>query len=99
MLALNRSTYYYTPNAESEENLHLMQLMDKQHMETPFYGYRSMWQMLRRKGYPVNLKRVRRLWRLIGLSAVYPKPRTIRRNRQHRIYPYLLKNIEVTRPN
>lgn len=99
LLALNRSSYYYTPNEEREENLHLMQLMDKQHMETPFYGYRSMWQMLRQQGYAVNQKRVRRLWKLTGLSAVYPKPRTSKRNRQHRIYPYLLKNMKITRPN
>ena len=76
-----------------------MHSMDTQHMETPYYGYRSMWQMFRRRGYQVNLKRIRRLWRLTGLSAVYPKPRTSKRNRQHRIYPYLLKNVEVTRPN
>lgn len=76
-----------------------MHLMDKQHMDTPFYGYRSMWQMLRRQGYAVNLKRIRRLWKLTGLSAVYPKPKTSKRNRQHRIYPYLLKNLPITRPN
>lgn len=98
-MSLNRSTYYYIPNEESPENLHLMHLMDKQHMDTPFYGYRSMWQMLRRQGYAVNLKRIRRLWKLTGLSAVYPKPKTSKRNRQHRIYPYLLKNLPITRPN
>ena len=99
LLKLNRSTYYYTPNEESKENLHLMHLMDKQHMETPFYGYRSMWQMLRQRGYQVNLKRIRRLWKLTGLSAVYPKPRTSKRNRLHRIYPYLLKGLEIIRSN
>ncbi len=99
MLRLNRSTYYYSPNMEGKANLQLMHLMDKQHMETPYYGYRSMWQMLHRRGYQVNLKRVRRLWRLTGLTAVYPKPRTSRRNRQHRIYTYLLKNLPIVRPN
>lgn len=99
MLSLNRSTYYYTPNEESQDNLHLMHLMDQQHMETPFYGYRSMWQMLQQLGYRVNLKRIRRLWKLTGLSAVYPKPRTSRRNRLHRIYPYLLKGLKINRPN
>lgn len=73
--------------------------IDKQYMETPFYGYPRMTAHLLRKGYKVNRKRVRRLMRQMGIEAIYPKRRTSVRNPEHRIYPYLLRNMKVTGPN
>ncbi len=74
LLGLSRSTYYYEPCPESEENLELMPLLDKQYMDTPYYGIRRMQWFLAQKGHVVNHKKVARLLRLMGLEAVYPKP-------------------------
>jgi putative transposase len=76
LLGLARSSYYYEPVPEREENLQLMRLLDEQYTRTPFYGTRKMTAWLQMQGYPVDRKRVRRLLRLMGLEAIYPKPRT-----------------------
>ena len=94
LLGLNRSSWYYEPAGETAENLALMRRLDEQYMATPFYGSRKLAEVL-----GVNRKRVQRLMRLMGLEAIYPKPRTTFRDREHRVYPYLLRSVEVVRPN
>jgi putative transposase len=83
----------------SAENLKIMRLIDEQYLKTPFAGSRSMRNFLRRLGYKINRKRVQRLMRLMGLEAIYPKPRTSRPHPAHKIYPYLLRNVTIERPN
>jgi len=101
LLGLNRSTFYYTPAGESELNLHLMHLIDEQYTKTPFYGSLKMTAYLRRPPheYTVNRKRVQRLMQKMGLQTIYPKPRTSIAARGHKVYPYLLRNVAITRPN
>lgn len=99
LIGLNRSSWYYAPGAESAENLQLMRLIDEQYTRTPFYGWPRITAHLREQGHRVNHKRVQRLMRLMGLQAIYPKPRTTVRCSDHRIYPYLLRGVAVTRPN
>lgn len=97
LLAMSRSGYYYEPVPESAENLALMRLIDEQYLKTPFYGYRRMAAHLEMQGDTVNDKRVRRLMRLMGLEAIYQKPRTSIPNKEHIIYPYLLRNVPIER--
>lgn len=92
LLSLHKSGLYYQPKGESEENLQLMRKIDEQYLKTPFAGYRMMSDLLRRAGETVNDKRVRRLMRLIGLTAVYPKPDLSKASKAHKKYPYLLRN-------
>lgn len=99
LIGLNRSTLYYKPGTESELNLHLMGLLDEQYTKTPFYGWPRMTAHLRRKGYEVNHKRVQRLMQKIGLHAIYPKHRKTIQNKAHRTYPYLLRGLDINRPN
>jgi putative transposase len=99
LLGLNRSTLYYQPATESAKNLHLMRLIDEQYLRTPFYGWPRMTAHLRRLGYAVNHKRVQRLMQLMGLQAIYPKPKTTQAAREHKVYPYLLRSVELVRPN
>lgn len=76
-----------------------MKLIDTQYLKTPFYGSRRMTDSLKKQGLNVNRKRIQRLMRKMGLEAIYPKPNTSKPNKQHKIYPYLLRDIKVTRPN
>jgi putative transposase len=99
LIGLPRSTYYYEPAGESEFNLRLMRLIDEQYLKTPFYGWPKMTALLRRQGYPVNHKRVQRLMHLMGLQAIYPKPQTTVAGQGHQVYPYLLRGLEIVRPN
>lgn len=99
LLGLPRSTCYYRGAGESERNLELMRLLDEQYMQTPFYGSRRMAWWLQEQGYKVNRKRIQRLLRLMGLEAVYPRPRTSDPNLEHRIYPYLLRNVAISQVN
>ena len=99
LLGINRSSVYYTPRSIGPENLELMKLIDGQYMKTPVYGSRSMQDHLYRKGYSVSRKRVQRLMRLMGLEAIYPRPRTSKPHPGHRIYPYLLKGLDIKRPD
>ena len=84
---------------ESEENLHLMRLLDEQYLRTPFYGVRRMTAWLQREGYAVNAKRVRRLLRLMRLEAIYPKPRLSQPGTPDVHYPYLLRDLPIAHPN
>jgi putative transposase len=99
LLGLPRSTYYYQSQGESPENLHLMRLLDEKYTDTPYYGIRRMTAWLISQGYEVNRKRVARLMRTMGLETLYPKPRTTRLHPEHRIYPYLLRDVPITRVN
>jgi putative transposase len=99
LLGVNRAGLYYQPRGESEENLRLMRLLDEQYTRTPFYGRRRMWAWLRDQGYEVNPKRVARLMELIGIAAIYPKPKLSVPGEGHKIYPYLLEGVEVNRVN
>ena len=98
-MGLNRATFYYLPAPESAFNLHLMRLIDEQYTRTPFYGWPRMTAHLRRQGYEVNHKRVQRLMGKMGLQAIYPKRRTSIAAQGHQVYPYLLRNLAITRPN
>ncbi len=93
-IGLNRSTLYYSPATETEFNLELMRWIDEQYTKTPFYGGPRMTAQLRRDGYDVNPKRVRRLMQVMGLQAIYPRLRTSQRGAEVTIYPYLLKDLE-----
>ncbi|TWU31309.1 IS3 family transposase [Novipirellula artificiosorum] len=99
ILGLSRSTYYSEPAQESPENLRLMRMIDEQHLEHPHMGRLSMTQWLNLQGYHVNIKRVRRLMDLMDLTAIYPKPRMTIPNKEHVIYPYLLRGIQIERPD
>jgi putative transposase len=99
LLGLNRSTAYYTPAEETEENLWLMRRIDEQYLQTPEFGSRRMAVCLARQGVVVNRKRVQRLMRQMGLEAIYPRPRTTESAAEHRKYPYLLRDRSVTRPD
>ncbi len=76
-----------------------MRIIDEQYMKTPSYGSRSMTSFLQRLGFRVNRKRIQRLMRLMGLEAIYPKPKTSRPHPDHRVYPYLLRGLTIDRPN
>ncbi len=99
MLGLNRSSLFYEPTPETPENLRLMRRIDEQYTACPFYGSRKMTAWLTRQGQAVNRKRVQRLMRLMGLEAIYPKPRLSLAGRGHRIFPYLLRNVPIERPD
>lgn len=99
LIGLNRSTYYSEPAGESPLNLLLMQLIDEEYTRAPFYGYRKMTVRLGKRGHHVNHKRVARLMAKMGLQAVYPRPRTSIPDKQHKKYPYLLRGLDINRPN
>jgi putative transposase len=99
VLDLSRSSYYYEPAQESARNLALMELIDREYTAHPFLGSRGMRTFLRREGQRVNRKRVQRLMRLMGLEAVYPKPRLSAGGAGHKVYPYLLRNVPIERVN
>ena len=99
LLGVNRSGLYYEPVGESEQNLLLMRLLDEQYTRTPFYGTRKMTEWLATVGHAVNRKRVRRLMEVLGVEAVYPKPKLSQPGQGHRIYPYLLRGATVERVN
>ena len=99
LVSISRSSFYYEGKGESRLNLNLMRLIDEQFLETPWYGSRQMARHLRRLGYPVGRKRVRRLMRLMGLQAIYQAPRTSDPHPDHRIYPYLLRGLVIDRAN
>lgn len=97
LLKVPRSTLYYKP--VSDEELQLMRRIDDIFTKWPFYGSRRIVEELRGEGHVVNRERVRRLMRLMGIEAIYQKPNTSRKHPHHKIYPYLLKNLTIDRPN
>ena len=99
LLGISRSGYYYEPVAESAENLALMRRLDELHMAHPVYGSRRLRVLLQREGCAINRKRVVRLLQVMGVEALYPKRSLSRPAEGHRIYPYLLKGLEISGPN
>ena len=99
LLEVARSSLYWRPAAVSEDDLRLMRRIDEQYLATPFYGARRMVAVLRRDGWTVNRKRVRRLMRIMRIEAIYQKPNTSRRHPDHVVYPYLLRGLAIDRPN
>ena len=94
-----RSSYYYSTTGNDDFNLELMRLIDEQFTRAPFYGARRMTAWLRARGYEVNPKRVRRLFKCMGLQAIYPRKRRSFSSPGHKIYPYLLEGVKVERPD
>ena len=99
LLGVNRSNVYYKPTGESEFNRDLMLRIDKIYTRWPFYGSRRLTAELRAEGLDVNRKRVQRLMRLMGIEAIYPRPRTSDPHPGHRIYPYLLRDVPIVAVN
>lgn len=99
LLSISRSTVYYRPQGVSEADLELMRMIDEIHLELPFYGSRRIRDELKDRGYRVERKRVQRLMRLMGVEALYPKPRTTKPGKGHKIYPYRLRGLNIDRPN
>jgi len=99
LVSISRSSFYYAPKGESAEALALMRRIDELFLKYPFYGSRQMVRQLRREGISAGRHRVRRLMGLMGLEAIYQAPRTSTPHPQHRIYPYLLRNLTVVRPD
>jgi putative transposase len=99
LMSISRSSYYFTGKGESHLNLSLMRMIDEQFLETPWYGSRQMARWLKRHGYCVSRKRTRRLMRKMGLHPIYQKPRTTVPHPDHKIYPYLLRDLLIDRPN
>ena len=98
LLGLSRSSLYYEPTLPDIATLQLLRLIDQQYLRTPYYGSRRMMVWLRSQGHAVGRDRVRRLMRTLGLEAIYQKPRTSRPNPEHRVYPYLLRDLPIDRP-
>ena len=99
LLLLTRSNLYYQPKGESAENLRFMVIIDKQFLETPWYGSRQMARYMQRQGHKCGRHRVRRLMRLMRLVPIYQTPNTSKKHPQHKIYPYLLRKLAIDRPN
>jgi putative transposase len=99
LLKVARSSLYYRPAPVSVDDLAVMRQMDELHLAWPFYGSRRMTAVLRREGWPVNRKRIKRLMRIMALEAIYQKPNTSRKHPDHKVYPYLLRGLVIDRPN
>ena len=100
LLDISRSGLYYRPKDVSDDDLMLMNLIDRQYLVTPFYGSRKMAvELTRQTGLPVNRKRVRRLMQLMGIRALYRRPRTSKPSPGHNVYPYLLRDLKIMQPN
>lgn len=99
LLGLHRSGLYYQPCSESEENLTILRQLDEQYFKTPFYGVRRLTAWLEVQGYAINRKRVKRLMKLMGWQTIYRRPNTSKPCKEHRIYPYLLKDLSINRYN
>ena len=99
LLDLPRSTLYYRPASETPENLRLMRILDEQYLKTPFYGSRKMAIVLGAHGQVVNRKRVQRLMRIMGIEGLAPRRSTSKPAVGHRVFPYLLRNVEITHPD
>jgi len=99
LLGLSRASYYRQPAGETDKNLELMRLIDETYTKYPFFGSRQIRNYLKNRGYRVNRKRIQRLMRLMGLASVAPGKKTSLPERTHKVYPYLLRNLDINRPN
>ncbi|MGH2612828.1 MAG: IS3 family transposase [Rhabdochlamydiaceae bacterium] len=99
LLDIRRSGLYYKPAGENKENLEILRRMDEQYLKTPFYGVRRLTAWLRQEGYDMNPKRVKRLMKVMGWQTIYRTPNTSWPDKQHQVYPYLLKGLKTDRVN
>lgn len=99
LLSINRSSYYYKPEPYSAEDLQIMNLIDETYTEHPYYGTRRMSKFLQSCGYDVGRKALRRYYRIMALEAVYPKNNLSKRNQAHKVYPYLLRGVDIKEIN
>ncbi|WP_224994323.1 IS3 family transposase [Cesiribacter sp. SM1] len=99
LIGLSRSVFYYQPAKADEDNLRLMEEIDRLYLQYPFYGSRKMTKELNCRGYEVNRKRIQRLYQLMGIQAIGPKPNTSKPVKDHKIYPYLLRNLKIDQVN
>ena len=99
LLKINRSSFYYQKGTESELNLQIMNEIDVLYTKHPFYGSRRITAELIKKGFAVNIKRVKRLMKKMGIRAIFPEPKTSLAAKEHKIYPYLLNDFEIVSPN
>lgn len=99
VLSMNRSTWYYDPVPYSEEELAVFNEIDRIYTDMPYYGHRKIWKELDRRGFLVGRDRTLSYMKILGIEAFYPKPNTSMPNRQHKVYPYLLRGLEINRPN
>jgi len=99
LIDLSRASYYRQPETESDENLALMRIIDEEYTRHPFYGSRKLKKYLNDLGYAVNRKRVQRLMRKMGIASIAPKPFTSKPGPGHKIYPYLIRDLEINRPD
>lgn len=99
LLDISRSTVYYRPKPVSPRDQMLMNRIDRLHLELPFVGARMLRDLLRQEGHHVGRGKMSRLMKLMGIEALYRKPKTTQRHPAHRIYPYLLRGLAITRPN
>lgn len=98
-MGISRSAYYYRPEGPSEEDLACMRILDEVFTRHPYYGSRRLRDELAAQGHPLGRDHVRRLMRHMGLDAIYPRRRLSVKDSEHRIYPYLLRDMEIERPN
>lgn len=99
LLSLSRSSFYYTPVGETEENLAIMRVLDEQYLKTPFYGALRLTALFSGMGYQINVKRIRRLMKVVNWQTIYREPRTTISDKTHYKYPYLLRGLEIERCN
>ena len=99
LLSVSRSSFYYKPTSESEENLLIMRYLDEQYLDTPFYGVKKLLASLVLMGYKINVKRLRRLMKLVGWQTIYPTPKTTKSDPTKYKYPYLLKDLIISQKN
>ena len=96
---MNRSSHYYVPQHDVNSDIEVMGLIDKLYTAHPFLGYRRITKILRRHGHVINPKRILRLMNVMGIQAIHPGPMTSLPHPEHKIYPYLLKNVLIVKPN
>jgi putative transposase len=99
LLGLSRSSFYYRPAKDSPLNLELMHRIDQIYTRWPFYGVPRITAVLRKQGFEINHKRIERLMKKMGIQAIYPKKNLSRSDKEHRIYPYLLRHLDISRPD
>lgn len=99
LLGLNRSSYYTKPIGLQPQELQILNRMDEIFTDHPYYGNRRMMHVLKTEGYRVGRKKVRRYYQILGIEAIYPKINLSKRNKAHKVYPYLLRDLQITRPN
>jgi putative transposase len=99
LIELNRAAYYYKPKSLEESDYKIMKIIDEIFIEHPYYGTRRMAYILKKEGYDIGRKKVKKYYQIMGIEAVYPKMNLSRRNQAHKVYPYLLRDLEITYPN